>query len=77
MISDSNADSVLQALSREVMKTKSFYDGSNRLTSRFEALSNTEHGKPCLKTEYTYVGITTNVDKTKESFSTWDSSWDI
>jgi hypothetical protein len=77
MISDTDADNYLQALQKEICKTKSVYDGSNRLITRYEALANAEDGAPCLRTDYTYVGVTTQVDATKESFSNWDSSWDI
>jgi hypothetical protein len=77
MSSDSTADFILQTLGREVIKVKKFYDGSNRVTSQYEAVANAEHGKPCLKTEYTYVGATPNVDAMKESAATWDSAWDI
>lgn len=77
MSADSNADSVLRALGGEVIKTKSFIDVDNNVTERYEALANTEHGKPCLKTEYTYHAGTTVVDKSKESLAAWDSSWDV
>lgn len=77
MSSDSNADAVLKALGGEVVKTKSFIDGNDRVTSRYEALANTVHDGPCLKTEYTYHGTTSVVDQSKESIATWDSAWDI
>lgn len=77
MIPDSSADSILKSLGGEVVKTKSFIDGSDRVTERYEALANTGHGGPCLKTEYTYHGTTSVVDKSKESQATWDSAWEI
>jgi hypothetical protein len=76
-LSDTNVDVLLQAFGKEGIKTKSFYDGSNRLTSRYEAFANADNGSPCLKTEYTYNGTTTTVDKSKESVAVWDSSWDL
>jgi hypothetical protein len=77
MAQDSNADEMLQALSKEVVKSKSVYDGSDRLITRYEAFANAENGQPCLKTDYTYVGITTKVDASKESLAVWDASWDF
>lgn len=77
MNSDQKADLVLNDLKVNVIKTKSFYDGSNRLTSRYEAVANADNGVACLRTDYTYVGATTQVDASKESISTWNSSWDI
>jgi len=76
MTTDTTADELLRSLQKEVVKTKSVYDGSNRLITRYEAFSNSPNGKPCLKTTYTYVGATTNIDKTKEELATWNSAWD-
>lgn len=77
MASDTDVDILLVSLNSNVVKTKSFYDGSNRVTSRYEAVANSIHGGPALKTDYTYVGATTFVDASKESMGAWDSSWDI
>jgi len=77
MSSDTNADELLKALGKEVIKVRRVYDGVPRVTEQYEALANTVHGGPCLKTEYVYVGATTDVEKMQESLATWDSAWDI
>lgn len=77
MSQDTNADELLRTLGKEVIKVYRVYDGSNRLTEQYEALANTINGGPALKTEYTYVGATTDVEKMKESLTTWNSAWDI
>ena len=77
MASDTPADLILEALGREIMKVKRFYDGSSRVTSQYEAFANAIDGQPCIRTDYTYVGATTNVDAMKESMSTWQAAWDI
>ena len=77
MASDTTADELLQALGREVLKIKRFYDGFDRVSEQYEAFANAENNAKCLKTEYTYVGATTNLDKMKESIGIWLSSYDI
>lgn len=76
-VADTEGDILLQTLGREIMKVYRVYDGSDRLVTQYEAVANCEHGKPCVKTEYTYVGATTRIEKMKESQATWDSSYDI
>lgn len=76
-ISDSNIDELLNALSKEVVKIYRVYDGSDRLITQYEALANTLNNEPCLKTEYTYVGATTLVEKMKESISVWLTAYEI
>jgi hypothetical protein len=77
MASDTASDELLQTLGKEVLKVFRVYDGSDRCIESYEALANTVNGGPCLKTEYTYIGATTNVEKLKESTATWSSAWDI
>lgn len=77
MSSDTDVDIFLQSLNSNAVKSKSFYDGSNRVITRYETVTNAVHGQPCLRTDYTYVGATPNVDASKESMATWDSAWDI
>lgn len=77
MSQDSNADELLRTLGKEVIKVHRVYDGSDRVIEQYEALANAIHGGPALRTDYTYVGATTNVENMKESLSTWDSAWDI
>ncbi len=77
MGTDTPADLLLEALDKEVMKVKRFYDGSNRLITQYEAFANSINNQVCLRTDYTYVGVTTSVDAMKESLSQWNSAWDI
>lgn len=62
---------------QEAVKTYSVYDGSQRLTAYYVALSDAAHGTQCMVTNYTYDGVSTRVLKTKEALATWDSAWDI
>lgn len=62
---------------REYVKSYSVYDGSSRLIELYEARSNAAHGAYCLKTRYTYVGATSQIQASIEEPATWDSSWDI
>ena len=77
MSNDSEADLLLQALGKEIMKVKRIYDGSNRVITQYDAFANALNGAVCLRTDYVYVGITTNVDKMKESLDVWSSAYDI
>lgn len=77
MSSDTQGDQILGSLSKEIVKVKKVYDGSDRLIEQYEALANTVANGPCLKTEYTYVGATTRVDKMKESVGVWLAAYDI
>mgnify|MGYP007082005526 CR=1 FL=1 len=75
--SDIQADELLNTVAKEATKTFSVYDGSDRLITRWEAPSNTVDGKPALKTEYTYIGVTTKLEKSRESIDVWSSAYDI
>lgn len=77
MAQDSQADELLRALGKEVMKLHRVYDGSNRVSEQYETFANTVHGGAALKTEYTYDGVSERVVGMKESLATWDSAWDI
>jgi len=77
MSNDTNADELLRTLGKEVVKLFRVYDGSDRVIESYEALANAVNGGPALKTEYTYIGVTTNVEKLKESLTAWNSAWDI
>jgi hypothetical protein len=61
----------------EAIKSFSIYDGSNRLSEFFVALAETKDGEKCMKTTYTYDGVTTRVLKTKEELADWQAAWDI
>jgi len=74
---DTAADQLLESLSTNVVKTKTIYDGSNRAITRYEAVANANNGQACIKTSYTYVGATTQIDATKEEMDVWQSAWDI
>ena len=77
MASDTAADQLLEALNKEVMKIKRVYDGSNRVITQYEAFSNTIDQGACLKTDYIYVGATTDLDKMRESVGVWLAAYDI
>lgn len=74
---DTPADLMLESLGKEIMKVFRVYDGSSRLITQYEAFANTLDGQPCIKTEYTYDGVTTNILKMKESQGTWLTAYDI
>ena len=77
MVSDSKGDQILNSLKNEIVKVFKVYDGSDRLIEQYEALANTVANGPCLKTDYTYVGATTRVEKMKESIGVWLASYEI
>jgi hypothetical protein len=59
------------------LKFKYLYDGSNRIITVLEAPTDAKDQDKCLRTDLTYVGATTNIDKQKESVGTWLSAYDI
>ena len=65
------------ASAKDAIKTKSLYDLSGRLEYFHVAQIHAENGDPCFSTQYTYVGITGSVDKSKEYVGAWLSTWDI
>jgi len=77
MSSDINADELLIALSREVVKIFRVYDGSDRLITSYETFANSLDGGIALKTEFTYIGATNKLEKMKESISTWLAAYEI
>lgn len=77
MTSDSNGDAILESLKKEIVKVFKVYDGSDRLSEQYEALANTADNGPCLKTDYTYVGATTRVEKMRESVGIWLAAYNI
>jgi hypothetical protein len=70
-------NSFVKSGNEEYLKQYLVYDGSNRITQIYEAMANALNGDPCLLTEYGYVGISSRVEKMRESESTWDSSWEL
>ncbi len=79
MADDTQGDLLLEALLGEIMKIKRVYDANTppRVITQYEAVANAINGQTCLRTDYTYVSTTTNLDAMKESISTWQSAWDI
>jgi len=77
MSSDTQADELLRTLAKEVVKVFKIYDGSDRLITQYEAVANAADNAVCLKTEYTYIGATTKVEKMKESLSVWLAAYNI
>ncbi len=77
MADDTQGDTLLEALGREIMKLKRVYDGSSRVVTQYEAYANAVDGQKCLRTDYTYVGATTALDAMKESVDLWQAAWDI
>ncbi|MEA2036394.1 MAG: hypothetical protein U9O94_02720 [Nanoarchaeota archaeon] len=67
----------IKSLLTSFMKSHAVYDGNGRTTHFYECPTFTDHGEICLLTEFTYVGTSPNVTNSKESKSTWDSTWDI
>ncbi len=76
-VPDTKADEALTVLKGEAMKSFSVYDGSDRLITRYEAVSNALDQAPCLKTTYTYIGASTRVEKSKEEIGVWLTAYDI
>lgn len=74
---DEKANQVFEALGREIIKVYRVYDGSNRVTSQYEAYAHTLNGGACLRTDYTYLAATTNVVKMQEYVDVWSSAYDI
>ena len=72
-----NKTAKLLTLEHELKKQYFIYDALGRTTHLYEAITDAEHGRPCLLTQYEYSGTTVLVIKRKESESAWDSSWDI
>ncbi len=64
-------------MSNEFTKNYQVFDGSDRLSILYIAVTDAADGEPCLKVEFTYVGITSRVEKRKESEASWDATWDI
>jgi hypothetical protein len=58
-------------------KTYSVYDLNGRLVEFYEAPAYAENNDPAILTTYEYVVGSSNVLKSRESTSTWNSTWDI
>jgi hypothetical protein len=73
----SRASDLVTSQQLEGVKTYSVYDGSARLISYYVAIEQAKHGEQCMLTQYTYDGASARILKSKETLTTWDSSWDI
>lgn len=62
---------------KEAVKTYSAFDGSSRLEFHYTASIDAQQGDRCMVTQYTYDGVSTRVQKTKEGLATWQAAWDI
>jgi hypothetical protein len=62
---------LLSSQMRELVKSYTTYDGSNRPTAVYVAQVGTLDGGPCIKTAYQYSGGTSLVTKRAESYDTW------
>ncbi len=60
-------------------RTKNYvvYDGSGRMTDNYEVHADAADGTPCLRTQYSYDGVTSNIVKRLETTSTWQAAWDM
>jgi|GEM_PF-7102419 len=72
-----DVEDILLSVSKVAMKTYRTYDGSNRLEYQYECPVTTINGGKCIKTQYSYVGATTQVEKSKETVDAWSSAYDI
>lgn len=61
----------------ELVKQYVIYDGSGRMTDVYEARADAVQATPCLRTQYTYDGVSSRVEKRKESAAAWDITWDM
>lgn len=69
--------SQIKSLLTSFTKTHAEYDANGRTIAFYECPTFTKDGEVCLLTQFTYIGTSPNVTNSKESESTWDSSWDI
>ncbi len=66
-----NLEGILKSGFHEGMKSYYAYDASDRLEYIYESPLHTADGEPCLVTQLTYVGVTSRVQKKKESQGAW------
>jgi len=69
---------MLKSQMHELIKSHTTLDGSGRPSAIYTAQADAINGASCTRVDYTYdTTYTTSVIGMKESYSTWDSSWDI
>lgn len=69
--------SLLRALSEGPLKIYKEYDVAGRTTFIYEAPTSTAINGPCLRTQYTYDGVTNRIQKAKETVVPWLSGYEI
>lgn len=68
---------LLKSQEKELVKQYIAYDGLDRAEYIYTASRNAVTGTACTLTQYAYSGTSSKIIKRKESYSTWDSSYDI
>lgn len=68
---------IIKSLTHESMQTHYVYDGSNRNTYIYQAVTGTKNGGPCLVTKFSFTGANTYADGSVEYVGTWDATWEI
>jgi len=63
-------------LNREMLKAYYVRNASRQITSMYQAAASASHGDVAIRTQYTY-DVNGDVEKTLESVTTWDSTWEI
>lgn len=68
---------LLKSQAQELVKSYTTYDAYNRPEYFYVAQADAVHGASCIVTQYTYDGTTSRMIKRRESYTTWNSSYDI
>lgn len=69
---------LLKTQEEELIKSYSVYDVTDRPTTIYTAAANAINGAPCTKVDYEYRDpASQQILKMRESYSTWNSAWDI
>ena len=76
-MADASKTNRIRSLIYERKKSFSTYDGSDRISSIYEAAEGAATGTPCLRTDFAYVGASTRVEKTREQEDVWSAAYDI
>lgn len=61
----------LKTMRHSLMKSYTTYDATSRMEYIYEAPADAVNGQACLRTQYVYDALTTNIVKMKETTSTW------
>jgi hypothetical protein len=68
---------LLKSQMHELIKSYTTYDGSSRPQYIYVAQAGAANGDSCIRTEYTYDGVSSRVVKRLESYQLWSSAYDI